>query len=407
MMRGGAERSPLHVVNPALIAVVMLLCLFGSVMVRSAVSGMDFGDAMFRRHLFGLGVGLIPLAVAWAIDYRKLQGWVGPLLFFCAFLIISPLVPGLGATAKGAQLWLEIAGVRLFQPSEPAKLVFIVVLAAVIAGYRGRIEAPRDVLRVVMIAALPFVLVVAVGDLGTALVFAAITLGMLLIGGLQARWFAVLGVIGVLLVAGLFGANELLNKSLERGPYDPAYIAAKESGSTSRLNAVSDTSVLIKRYQMNRLLVFIDPSRDPSGAGYNLEQSKIAIGSGELSGKGLKSGTQGNLNFLPERHTDFIFSVLGEELGFMGSLILLGLYFGLLVTSLEISAQSRDLFGSLIVVGVISMWTFQILENVGMTIGLMPITGIPLPFMSFGASFMVTNLAATGMLLSVWARRFA
>lgn len=407
MIRARTERSPLQMVNPALIAVVMLLCLFGSVMVRSAVSGMDYGDAMFRRHLFGLALGVVPLVIAWAIDYRRFQGWVGPLLFFCCFLIISPLVPGLGATAKGAQLWLEVAGVRLFQPSEPAKLVFIIVLAAVIAGYKGRIEAPRDVARIVAIAALPFVLVVAVGDLGTALVFAAITLGMLLIGGLQARWFAVLGLVGVVLVAGLFGANELLNRSLERGPYDPAYVAAQESGSTSQLNSVPDTSVLIKRYQMNRLLVFVDPSRDPSGAGYNLEQSKIAIGSGELTGKGLKSGTQGNLNFLPERHTDFIFSVLGEELGFVGSLLLLGLYFGLLVTSLEISAQARDLFGSLIVVGVISMWTFQILENVGMTIGLMPITGIPLPFMSFGSSFMITNMAATGMLLSVWARRFA
>ncbi len=162
---------------------------------------------------------------------------------------------------------------------------------------------------------------------------------------------------------------------------------------------------LIKQYQLDRLMVFIDPAVDPKGAGYNLEQSKIAIGSGELSGKGLGSGTQGNLNFLPERHTDFIFSVLGEELGFIGVIVLLGLYLVLLVTSLEISTSSKDLFGALIVVGIISMWTFQILENIGMTIGLMPITGIPLPFMSFGSSFMVTNMMATGMLLSVWTRR--
>lgn len=405
-MTGLTERSAWRAFNPALIAVVMLLSVLGSVMVRSAVSGMDAGDAMFRRHLLGLAVGLVPLVVAWAFDYRKLQGWVGPLLMFTVFLIISPLIPGLGATAKGAQLWLEIGGIRLFQPSEPAKLVFIVTLAAVIAGYKGKIETPREVLRVLGVAALPFVLVVAVGDLGTALVFAAITVGMLLIGGLQARWFVVLGVVGVLGVGLLFGANEVLNRSLERGPYDPAYTAAVESGSQSKINEVSDTSVLLKRYQLNRLLVFVDPTRDPSGAGYNLEQSKIAIGSGELTGKGLGSGTQGNLNFLPERHTDFIFSVLGEELGFMGSVILLGLYLALLVTALEVSAQSRDLFGSLIVVGIIAMWTFQILENVGMTIGLMPITGIPLPFMSFGSSFMVTNMAATGMLLSVWSRRF-
>jgi len=406
-MTGLSERSGLRAMNPALIAVVMLLTVFGSVMVRSAVSGMDAGDAMFRRHLLGLVVGLVPLVVAWVIDYRKLKGWIGPLLLFTCFLIVSPLIPGLGATAKGAQLWLEIGGIRLFQPSEPAKLVFIVVLAAVIAGRKGKLESPREVFGVLGLAAVPFLLVVAVGDLGTALVFAAITLGMLLIGGLQGRWFIVLFVAGAVMVGGLFGLNEGLNRALHRGPYDPKYIEAVESGSQARLNDVSDTSVLVKRYQLNRLLVFVDPARDPSGAGYNLEQSKIAIGSGEITGKGLRSGTQGNLNFLPERHTDFIFSVLGEELGFLGGVVLLGLYLALLVTSLEISAQSRDLFGSLIVVGIISMWTFQILENVGMTIGLMPITGIPLPFMSFGSSFMVTNMAATGMLLSVWTRRFA
>lgn len=401
------ERSSLRVVNPTLVAVVLLLSVFGSIMVRSAVSGMGAGDAMFKRHLLGIAIGLVPLIVAWVIDYRKFQGWVGPLLLFDAFLIISPLVPGLGATAKGAQLWLEVAGVRLFQPSEPGKLVFILVMAAVIACYKGRIEHGRDVARVLGLAVIPFLLVVAVGDLGTGLVFAAITAGMLLVGGLKGRWFAVLGITGVLLIGVLFGANEGLNRMLHRGPYDPAYIAAQASGSSEALKQVDDTSVLIKRYQLNRLLVFVDPTRDPDGAGYNLEQSKIAIGSGELTGKGLGSGTQGNLNFLPERHTDFIFSVLGEELGFLGAVILLALYLGLLVTSLEISASSRDLFGSLIAVGIISMWTFQILENIGMTIGVMPITGVPLPFMSFGSSFMVTNLAATGMLLSVWTRRYS
>lgn len=403
-MNGMTERSRWKAINPMLIAVVMLLCVYGSVMVRSAVSGMDAGDALFKRHLLGIGVGLVLMVIAWAIDYRKFQGWIGPLLIGCLLLIVSPLIPGLGATAKGAQLWLEIGGMRLFQPSEPAKLIFIVVLAAVIANQKGSIESFRDVFKVLLVAAIPFLLV-AVGDLGTALVFAAITLGMLLIGGLKGRWFIVLALVAVLGVAGLFGLNTMLNKTLQRGDYDPDYIAAVASGSQSEIDNVADTSVLIKRYQLNRLLVFVDPTRDPTGAGYNLEQSKIAIGSGELTGKGLGSGTQGNLNFLPERHTDFIFSVLGEELGFLGSVILLGLYLMLLVTSLEISAQSKDLFGSLIVVGIISMWTFQILENVGMTIGLMPITGIPLPFMSFGSSFMVTNLAATGMLLSVWTRR--
>ncbi len=375
------ERKPLfRAANPMLIAVVIGLAIYGSVLVNSAVTGMSAGPGMFKRHLFGLAIGLVPLVVAWLVDYRKLEGWTGPLVFLTCLLIISPRIPGLGATAKGAQLWLEIAGIRLFQPSEPAKLVFIVALAAVIAAKKGRIDEPRDVLKILAMAAVPFTLVVAVGDLGTALVFVAITLGMLLVGGLSARWFIAIGVTGVLLVAALLGLNAAVDKA-------------------------TGEDKLLKKYQMDRLMVFIDPTVDPKGAGYNLEQSKIAIGSGELTGKGLKSGTQSRLNFLPERHTDFIFSVLGEELGFAGTVALLGLYLLLLFTALEISAQSRDLFGALICTGIIAMWTFQILENMGMTIGLMPITGIPLPFMSYGASFMVTNLMATGMLLSVWARR--
>lgn len=365
------ERSPLRFVNPALVAVVMLLAVYGSVVVRSAVSGMDGGDALFRRHLFGLSVGLLPLVVAWVIDYRKFRGWVGPLLLFNAFLILSPRIPGLGDEAGGATSWLQIAGIRLFQPSEPAKLVTIVVMAAVIAQFKGEIDKPRDVAKVLGVLAIPVGLILLQPDLGTGLVFIAIAMGMLLVGGLKPRWFLVFALVGVLVTGAVLKADVLAD------------------------------------YQVKRLLVFVNPELDPTGAGYNLEQSKIAIGSGELTGKGLGLGTQSGLNFLPERHTDFIFSVLGEDLGFAGASLLLGLYLVLLLTALEISASSRDLFGSLIAAGVISMWTFQILENAGMTLGLMPITGIPLPFMSFGSSFMVTNLAATGMLLSVWARRYS
>jgi rod shape determining protein RodA len=162
----------------------------------------------------------------------------------------------------------------------------------------------------------------------------------------------------------------------------------------------------LEPYQKDRLLVFVDPTRDPKAAGYNLAQSKIAIGSGGLTGKGLGAGTQSNLNFVPERHTDFIFSVLGEQLGFVGAVILLGLYLALLAAALSISTSSRDLFGALVAAGVLSMWLFQIVENVGMAVGLMPITGIPLPFMSYGSSALVTNMGAVGMLLSVWSRRY-
>ncbi len=374
------ERRPLWFVNWPLVGIVVLLSIYGSIMVQSATSGMAAGPGLFKRHLFGLAVGLVPLVVAWVFDYRRLAGWIGPLLILDAFLILSPRIPGLGTTAKGATSWLAVGGFRLFQPSEPAKLVTIVVMAAVIASYKGSIEKPKDLARVLGILAIPLGLILLQPDLGTGMVFVAITAGMLLIGGLKPRWFLILGVSAALLVAGLLSLNATLDRALNR-------------------------DVLIKQYQLNRLLVFVDPELDPKGAGYNLEQSKIAIGSGELTGKGLKSGTQSNLRFLPEPHTDFIFAVTAEELGFVGALVLLALYLALLVTSLEIAATSRDLFGSLIVAGIMAMWTFQILENMGMTMGLMPITGIPLPFMSFGSSFMVTNMLAVGMLLSVWTRR--
>jgi len=367
-------------VNVPLLVSVALLLLYGSVIVQSATSGMSAGDAMFRRHLFGIGLGLVGMLVAWFVDLSRLKGWLGPLVIFNALLIISPRIPGLGASAKGATSWLEIAGIRLFQPSEPAKLVTIVVMAIVISQYKGRVEQPKDLGRILAFLALPLGLILLQPDLGTGMVFVAITAGMLLIGGVRPRWIVAMGVVAAIAVVGVLALDSTLDRAF-------------------------DSDVALQDYQKNRLLVFIDPSLDPSGAGYNLAQSKIAIGSGELTGKGLGSGTQSNLNFLPERHTDFIFSVLGEELGFVGGVLLLGLYLGLLISALEISASARDLYGSLLAAGLISMWTFQILVNVGMTIGLMPITGIPLPFMSFGSSFMITNLVGTGMLLSVWARR--
>ncbi len=365
------ERSRLSFVNVPLLVIVTALVTYGTVIVQSATSGMPGGAGLFKRHLLGIVIGILAMLVTWAIDYRKFKAWLPALVALDVLLVLSPRIPGLGDTAKGATSWLQIAGIRLFQPSEPAKLVTIIVMAIVISRFDGVIERPRDVAKILAFLGVPLVLILLQPDLGTGLVFVAITMGMLLIGGLKARWFLVFGLVGVLAVGIVLQAH------------------------------------LLEKYQEDRLLVFVDPARDPQGAGYNLEQSKIAIGSGELTGKGLRSGTQGNLNFLPERHTDFVFSVLGEELGFLGAVLLLGLYLALLITALEISASSKDLLGSLIAAGLISMWAFQILENIGMTIGLMPITGIPLPFVSFGSSFMVTNLAGTGMLLCVWARRRA
>ncbi|MBN2840301.1 MAG: rod shape-determining protein RodA [Coriobacteriia bacterium] len=366
-------------VNVPLFAWVVALLVYGTVMVASATEGM--GSGMLLRHLVGVGVGLVPLVVAWLIDYTRLRGWQGPLIAFGAFLLISPRVPGLGDTAKGATSWLQVAGIRLFQPSEPAKLVFIVILAAVIASMKGRVDTPSRVMRVLAYLAGAVFLIMLQPDLGTGLVFVAIAFIMLIVGGMKGRYFVALAVAAMVFVGAVLGVDATLDDLFGR-------------------------DVGLKDYQKNRLLVFVNPELDPANAGYNLAQSKIAIGSGGLTGKGLGSGTQSNLHFIPERHTDFIFSVLGEELGFSGAVLLLGLYLALLLTALAIANSSRDLYGALIATGVLGMWLFQILENVGMTVGMMPITGIPLPFMSFGSSAMVTNLGAVGLLLSVWSRRY-
>jgi rod shape determining protein RodA len=376
MMRDPSVRAVSKVSWPLMATVIALIGL-GSVVVASATYGMSGSSGLMMRHAVGIAVGVVPLAVAWVLDYRTLKHWTGPLLLATSAVLLLVQIPGFGVEAGGARSWLQVAGLRLFQPSEPAKLAVIVILAGVISEYGGRIDEWRKVGRVFAYLAAPLALILVQPDLGTALVFLAITAGMLLVGGVRARYLVVLGVLAAM------GAGGLLLDATVRGE-----------------------DAFLEEYQLDRLVVFIDPGVDPDGAGYNLAQSKIAIGSGGLTGKGLRSGTQSNLNFLPERHTDFIFSVLGEELGFLGSLALLGLYLALLMVALSIALLSRDLYGALIAAGLVSMWTFQILVNVGMTVGIMPITGIPLPFMSFGSSFMVTNLAGVGLLLSVWARRY-
>ena len=382
-MRAPLSRILRDRVHLGVVLSTVALVVFGGVMVWAATMTMTGHAALVQRQYLGVGIGLIALAVMWVLDYQVLKAWTGPLMVALSLLIISPRIPGLGASVSGATSWLQIGSIRLFQPSEPAKLLFIVVMAAIIAEYGGKLDKTPDILKVVGLASVPLMLILLQPDLGTGMVFVAIASGMLLVGGMRARWFAVFAVAGIVLVLAVFALNSVLVTSMNK-----------------------PDGVLIKAYQVDRLLVFVDPTRDPKGAGYNLQQSKIAIGSGGLTGAGLGMGSQSRLNFIPERHTDFIFSVLGEQLGFAGAVMLLALYLALMASALSVSASSRDLFGALVAAGLISMWAFQILENMGMTIGMMPITGIPLPFMSYGSSFMVTNLAGVGMLLSIWSRRY-
>ena len=377
-MRDPLRKSRWAFINWPLLIVVVLLIAYGLVMVRSATMA-GSGLSMVKRQLMGVGIGLIPLAIAWRMDYRSFKDAFTPLLILNVILILSPHFPFIGHTAKGATSWVILFG-QQFQPSEFAKIVTILMLASYLARWDGKIDSLGDFLRATAMILVPFALILTQPDLGSGLVFVAVGAGMMLVAGVKARH----ALTGLAVVVALVSSIFLIDPVLDR-------------------RAGSD--VFLKQYQKNRLLVFIDEEADPQGAGHNLKQSKIAIGSGGFTGKGIGSGTQGNLRFLPEAETDFIFAVVGEELGFAGATLLLGLYLALLIIALDIGTRSRDLFGTLIVAGVISMWTFQILENIGMTIGLMPITGIPLPFMSYGSSFMVANLTAVGILLSVWKHR--
>jgi len=369
-------------VNFPLLAVVALLLALGTTVIFSATSAMPGASGFMLRHVVGIVLGLVLMVGFWIFDYRHFTDAIIPLWILNVFLIISPRIPGIGSTGGGSERWLAIGTTNIMQPSEPAKLVTILLLAAIVARYEGEIYELRDFLKVLVLSLIPpALMMIFISDLGTALVFVAISLGILWVGGARLRYVAVLLAIGITFAFGFV--------------YIESQYAKENDGDGH----------ILKEYQLNRLMVFVDPTVDPRGAGYNLSQAKISIGSGEFSGKGLGSGTQSNLNFLPERHTDFIFAVLGEEAGFLGAVTLLGLYLALLVVALSICASSVDLYGSLIAAGIMSMWVFQIFENVGMNMGLMPITGIPLPFMSYGSSFLVTNLAAVGVLLSIWRQR--
>ena len=246
------------------------------------------------------------------------------------------------------------------------------------ARYGGRLDDLREYLKALGILAIPFICVMTQPDTGTGMVYLAISLFALIAGG--ANWKFIAGTVGIVaaLVVGLF-------------LIDPV------------IDSLVGSDVLLKEYQRSRLLVFMDSSYDLSGEGYNLQQAKIAIGSGGLFGKGFMQATQSSLGFLPEAPTDFVFCVFAEEFGFVGALVLMALYIALIVVSLRIARNSNDLFGSIIVCCIVGMWLFQVLENIGMTCGLMPITGIPLPFMSYGSSFMLVNFVMLGLINSVWA----
>lgn len=317
-----------------------------------------------RQGLFAV-INIVFAALFLNFDYRGLQQYGKKLYIFNLLMLLAVMF--FGHAALGAQRWIQIGPISI-QPSEFSKLIMIICMAAVLESRMGTLNTLRDLLPIAAYIGIPFVLVLKQPDLGTSLVFMAIFFGMVIACGM--RWRILLGII----LAGLASFPILWN-------------------------------FVLKDYQKMRLTVFLDPNVDPLGSGYHIIQSKIAIGSGMLFGKGIFQGTQSQLNFLPENHTDFIFAVVGEEFGFVGAAVLLTLYLIVMLRGIQIAREAGDMFGRLLAVGITSMLAFHVLVNVGMTTGIMPVTGIPLPLMSYGVSALTTNIFAIAILLNVNMRK--
>ena len=365
--------NPIRHLDPTLLICALALTAFGNLMVYSASASRLRDQGLSPRYLlnrqmaFSL-IGLAVMVVVATFNYRRLRAWAFPLYLTGLALLIAVLSP-LGASAKGAQRWINVGFFQL-QPSEFMKLAVLVVMAYFLSERRGH-PAAGAVVGACALVLVPAVLIFKQPDLGTLLVLMALLLTMLVVGGTRARTMFVILLLGVSSVIGILHTH------------------------------------VLKDYQLARLTAFLDPSADKQRTGYNLDQARIAVGSGQLTGKGLFTGTQTNLDFVPEVQTDFIFTAVGEELGFVGSVVLLGLFAIFLWRGLRIAMLSKDLFGTLLAAGVVAMLAFQMFINIGMTIGVSPITGIPLPFVSYGGSSIVTTYIATGLLLNVHMRRLS
>jgi rod shape determining protein RodA len=372
------ERKLLRHIDYTLILSLLGILSMSAVVLYSASASIIPGDPTyyFRKHLQWIGLGFVLLFMVLTINYSHLTrlSWY----FYAVTILMLLAVLAFGDEARGATSWLGYGPVRI-QPSEFAKVFMIISFAQFLVNRQGKLNRFWDLIPCFIFFIPPVLLILAQPDLGTSLVFVAIFFGMMFIGGANPKllaaiiFFSLLAVIGMLVGYFHFGLP-----------------------------------VPLERYQLMRLIVFLDPYNDGyggRGAGYQIIQSLVAIGSGGLLGQGLKQGSQVQLNFLPDHHTDFIFSVVGEELGFVGAASLLILYFILVYRCIRIAFEAKDLFGTLLVTGVTSKLVFHIMENVGMTIGLMPITGLPLPLFSAGGSSMLANMLALGLVLSINLRR--
>ena len=362
--------------DPILTVAVGLLLFIGTLLVYAATrdwyaaNGLD-PEYYLKRHVINIVIGVL---LAWGttvIDYRMLRAYT-PIVWGLGVIgLTAVLIPGLGSEVNGAQAWIPLPGGFQIQPAEMAKISIIVGMSMLLSEYRHENDEPtnRDVIQALLIAAIPVGLILLQPDMGTVFIISISVVAMIGASGAPTRW-----VVGLLLVAllGGFGAT--------------------------KLGVIND-------YQVKRLQSFVDPNADSQGAGYQLRQARITVGSGGFLGTGLFDGPQTSGRFVPEQQTDFIFTVAGEQLGFLGSGFILLLYLTILMRAFSIARRSTDAFGRLVCVGVLSWFAFQTFENIGMTLGLMPMTGVPLPFLSYGGSSMFANLIGFGLLQNVYARQ--
>jgi len=351
-------------IDGGLVLAALLLAAVGLATVHSASSEM-VTDFLPRQLVWvGLGAGLLLLAMA--IDYHVLLDF--SLVLYVLGLVALVAVLFFGVKRGGARCWFEF-GPWQIQPSEFAKLATALFVARFLAGLNRRVLDFQQIAAAIALVALPMLLIVVEPDMGGAAMFVPLIVGMLLIAGVRVRLLLVAATLILVLGAGVWSFG-------------------------------------MKPYQRQRVMTFLQPDTDPLGAGYQVRQSKIAVGSGELLGKGYMQGTQSQLRFLPARHTDFILSVLAEEWGFLGVATVIGLYILYIVSAARVAMRARDRAGILLVDGLLSVFCFHVLYNSAMVVGFLPITGIPLPFLSYGGSFTLFNFLATGMILGVDLRRY-
>lgn len=373
------ERKLFKNIDYYLLGSVILLVLTGLVMIYSATRNntvLTGGDSLLlvKKQLAAIAIGLIGMFLIMFSDYR-LPDLMYQIIYGINLLLLLMVLSPLGMEIKGAKSWLNLGGPFSLQPSEFAKLMVILTLAKHLVG-KENLDSFRDLCSPFLHIIPPLVLILLQPDLGTVLVFFFFFFIMLYIAGYNGRFLLGIILAGILVLALIFLCHYYF-----------------------------DTPLPFKEYQIQRMTIFLNPDSDPTGSGWNVRQAIIAVGSGRFFGKGLFQGTQGRLGFLPENHNDFIFAILCEEWGFVGGFLLLSLYFILIWRCLVIIQHSKDKYGTLVATGIMAMFFFHILENIGMNIGVMPITGIPLPFVSYGGSSIITNLLAVGFLENIWIRR--